>query len=100
METKLWGIIWRLVSAGSVLNISKTTQNLILTCCYDIMAETIIGKVKEVKINSIICDDTFDASNRGNLSFCLRYVNDNGDICENLVKFIYYKSGLTGKKII
>ena len=29
--------------------ISKTTQNLLLTCCYDIMAETIVGRVKEAK---------------------------------------------------
>ena len=36
--------------------ISKTTQNLLLTCCYDIMAETIIGGVKEVKFYYLICD--------------------------------------------
>ena len=27
--------------------ISKTTQNLLLSCCYDIMAEAIIGMLKE-----------------------------------------------------
>ena len=31
------------------------------------------------------------------MSFCLRYVNDEEDICKDFVKFIHCKSGLTGK---
>ena len=31
------------------------------------------------------------------MSFCLRY--DDGDICEDFVKFIHCKSGLTGKDL-
>ena len=31
------------------------------------------------------------------MSFCPRYVNDDGNICEYFLKFIHYKSGLTGK---
>ena len=76
--------------------ISKTRQNLLLTC-YDIIAETIIGRVKEAKFYSVICDEAFDASNKEQLSFCLRYVDDDGDICEDFLKFIHCKSGLTGK---
>ena len=63
------------------------------------MAETIIGGVKEVKFYSVICDEASDASNKEQLSFCLRYVNDDGDICEDFLKFIHYKSGLTGKDL-
>ena len=33
------------------------------------------------------------------MSFCLRYVNDDGDICEDFLKFIHCKSGLTGKDL-
>ena len=33
------------------------------------------------------------------MSFCLWYVNEDGDICENFLKFIYCKSGLTGKDL-
>ena len=40
--------------------VSKTTQNLLLTCCY-IMAETIIVMVKEAKLYFIICDEASDA---------------------------------------
>ena len=76
--------------------LSKTTQNLLLTCCYDIMTETIIGRVKEAKFYSAICDEASDASNKEQLSFCPRYVNDDGDICEDFLKFVHCKSGLTG----
>ena len=54
---------------------SKTTQNLLLTCCYDVMTEAIIGRVKEVKFYSIISDEVSDASYKEQLSICLRYVN-------------------------
>ena len=63
------------------------------------MAETIIGRVKEAKFYSIICDEASDASNKEQLSLCLRYVNDDGDICEDFGKFIHCKSGLTGKDL-
>ena len=33
------------------------------------------------------------------MSLCFRYVNDNGDICEDFVKLIHCKSGLTGKDL-
>ena len=60
---------------------------------------TIIGRVKEAKFYSIICDEASDESNKEQLSLCLRYLNDDGDICEDFVKFIQSKSGLTGKNL-
>ena len=63
------------------------------------MPETIIGRVEEARFSSIICDEASDASNKEQLSFCLRYVNDDGDICEDFLKFIHCKSGLTGKDL-
>ena len=63
------------------------------------MAETIIGTVKEAKFYSIICDEAPDASNKKQLSICLRYVSDEEDICEDFVKFIRCKSGFTGKDL-
>ena len=63
------------------------------------MAETIMGRVKEAKFYSIICREASDASNKEQLSFCLRYVNDDGDICEDFLKFIHYKFDLTAKDL-
>ena len=79
--------------------ISKKRQNLLLTCCYDIMAEIIIGRVKGPKFYSIICDEESDASNKEQLSLCFGYVNDDGDICEDFLIFIHCKYGLTGKDL-
>ena len=55
--------------------------------------------MKEAKFYPIICDETSDASNQEQLSFCLRYAIDDGDICDNIVKFIHCKSCLTGKDL-
>ena len=63
------------------------------------MADTIIGKGKEAIVFSIFCHKASNASNKEELSFCLRYVHDDGDICEDFVKFIYCKSGLIGKDL-
>ena len=74
--------------------ISKTTQNNLLNCCYDLMTETIINKVKQAKFVSVLCDEASDSSNKEQLSFCLRYVDENGDVCEDFLKYIHCQSGL------
>ena len=65
----------------------------------NIMVEAIIGRVKEAKPYSIICDEASNASKKGQLSFWFRYVNDDGDICEDILKFILCKSGFAGKDL-
>ena len=56
----------------------QNTLNILLTCCNDAMAETTIIKVKEA-IFSIFGHEASNGSNTEQLSFCLRYVNDDGD---------------------
>ena len=58
------------------------------------------GRVEEAKSYSIICDKASNTSNKEQLPFCLRYVKDDGDVCEDFVKFIHCKSGLTGKRFM
>ena len=58
-----------------------------------------IGKMKETKFYYVISNEVSDASNKEQLSFCLRYVNDDGDMCEDFLKFIHWKSGLIGKDL-
>ena len=79
--------------------ISKTTQNNLLNCCYNLMTEAIINKVKQDKFFSVLCDDASDESNKEQLSFCLRYIDENGDICEDFLKYIHCQSELTGKDL-
>ena len=61
------------------------------------MTDTITGRAKKGKMYSITCNEASDTSNKDHLWFCLRYVNDDGDIYKDFVKFIFCKSGLTGK---
>ena len=61
------------------------------------MAETITGRAKKGKMYSITCNEASDTSKKEHLWFCLKYVNDDGDIYKDFVKFIHCKSGLTGK---
>ena len=68
--------------------ILKTTQNNLLNFCYDLMTEAIINKVKQAIFFSVLCHEASDSSNKEQLSFCLRYVNENGDICEDFLKYI------------
>ena len=79
--------------------ISKTTQNNLLNCCYDLMTETIIKKVKQANFFSVLFDEASDSSNKEQLSICLRYVDENSDICEDFLKYIHSQSGLTGKDL-
>ena len=55
--------------------------------------------MKEAKFYSVICDEASDASNKEQLPFCLRYVNDDRDICKEFLKFIHRISSLTGKDL-
>ena len=65
----------------------------------NIMVETIIGRFKKAKPYSIICDEASNASKKRQLLFWFRYVNDYGDICEDILKFILCKSGFAGKDL-
>ena len=61
--------------------ISKTTQNILLSCCSDAITETIIKRVNDTQYFSILCDEASDTSNKEQLSFCMRYVDKKGEIC-------------------
>ena len=53
--------------------ISKTNQNILLNCCSAAITETIIKRVNDTQYFSILCDEAWDASDKEQLSFCLRY---------------------------
>ena len=58
--------------------ISKITQNILLNCCSDAITETIIKRVDDAQYLSILGDEASDTSNKEQLSFCLRYVDNKG----------------------
>ena len=79
--------------------ISKTALNILLNCCSDATTETIIEIVNDAQYFSILCDEASDTPNKEQLSFCLRYVDKKGEICEDFLKFVHCKSGLTSRDL-
>ena len=55
--------------------ISKATQNILLNCCCNTIAEAIIKRVIDALYFSVLCDEASDTSNKEQLSFCLRHVD-------------------------
>ena len=57
------------------------------------------NKVKQANFFSVLCDEALDPSSKVQLSFCLRYVDENGDMCEDFLKYVYCQSRLTSRFI-
>ena len=79
--------------------ISKTTQNILLSCCSNAVTETTIKGINDAQYFSILCDEASDTSNKEQLFFCLRYVDKKGEIYEDFLKLVHCKSGLTDKDL-
>ena len=78
---------------------SIATRNISLDCCRNAITETIIKIFFDAQYFSVLCNEASDTSNKEQLSFCLRYVDKKGKICEDFLKFVHCKSGLTGKDL-
>ena len=44
-------------------------------------------------------DEVSNSSNKEQFSFCLRYVDENGYVCQDFLKYIHWQSELTGKDL-
>ena len=79
--------------------LSATTQNDLLKCCYQVITEGLLKEVKASKIFALILDEASDISNKEQLSFCLRFVDSNNDIREEFLKFIHCDEGVIGRDL-
>ena len=79
--------------------ISKTTQNILLSCCSDAITGTTIKGINYAQYFTILCDEASDISNKEQLFFCLTYVEKKGKICEDFLNLVHCKSGLTEKDL-
>ncbi|CAF0733562.1 unnamed protein product [Didymodactylos carnosus] len=66
--------------------ISKTTQNIIISCINDLISQQIIAQVKEARFFTVMLDETADIANVEQASICVRYVYNNM-INERFLKF-------------
>lgn len=68
-------------------NTSKTIQNELLDCMYEVYRETILKEIQDAKFVAVQADETTDISCMSQMVILLRYVIDSGPV-ERLVSFV------------
>ena len=79
---------------------SKTVQNEIISCCADVINESIVREIREAKFYSILADEVRDCSNKEQMPLIIRFVDQKGEIQERFIKFIHCDTGLSGKALM
>lgn len=69
---------------------SKTVQNDIIEILGGMITEKIVHEVAEAKFFSIMCDEVQDVASIAQITFILRYVHKEGDLCSK-GKFYWFK---------
>ncbi|KAJ8375420.1 hypothetical protein SKAU_G00060000 [Synaphobranchus kaupii] len=71
---------------------SKTVQNELLDCMYDVLREHIIKEVQSSDFLSIQADETMDIATKNQLVLVLRYIDDKNNVQERFFEFIALRS--------
>ena len=79
--------------------LSATTENDVLKYCYQVITEGLLKEVRASKILALILDEASDKSNKEQLSFSLRFVDNDNEIREEFLKFIHCDEGVTGRDL-
>ena len=75
---------------------SKTTQNSLIKICGNILTDKLICDVKNAKFFSILADESADISNKEQMAFVIRFVDEASVIRE---KFVHFNEGLNGRAV-
>jgi hypothetical protein len=78
--------------------LSHGIQNQIIDTCNNIILKKIVAKVNEAKCFSILADETTDISTLEQLTLCVRYIDVDGNLNEDFLKFIEVEN-LTGSNL-
>ena len=78
---------------------SETIQNKIIDCCGHHIRQIIINEVKEVTYFSVLADEAQDVSNKQQMPLVLQFVDKNGNIREEFIKFILCDEDVSGAAI-
>ena len=76
-----------------------TLQRLPRMSCGKFRKDTLIKDIKESKFFSFLADEASGCSNQVQLSFVLRFVDKDGQIREELLGFLHFELGLSGKPL-
>ncbi|KAL4090644.1 hypothetical protein QTP88_025438 [Uroleucon formosanum] len=78
--------------------IGAKIQNEIIAACGDIIQKKIVEKINAAECFSILADETTDVSNKEQLTLCVRYIDDQNNLCEDFLKYVNIDS-LTGASL-
>ena len=78
---------------------SKTIQNDLIDCCGEVLRIDIVEEVKEAGIYSLMADESPDISKKEQMPVSLRYVNKQGEILEEFLKFVHCENGTSAEAI-
>jgi len=78
--------------------IGAKIQNEIIAACGDIIQKKIVEKINAAECFSILEDETTDVSNIEQLTLCVRYIDDQNNLCEDFLKYVNIDS-LTGASL-
>jgi len=78
--------------------IGDKIQNEIIAACGDIIQKKIVEKINAAECFSILADETTDVSNKEQLTLCVRYIDDQNNLCEDFLKYVNIDS-LTGASL-
>ena len=101
MESGYTVLADHLASCGKhSLYTSKTVQNELIEICGSIIQSTLLNYIHAARILSIMADEAADASNKEQLSLCIRFVNHSSlKIEERFMCFSECDTGTTGEAI-
>ena len=78
---------------------SKTIQNELIDCCGDFVKDQIIKEIKDAKFFSILADEVADLTNKEQMPLVLRFVDKEGHIREEFLKFVHLANGTSGENM-
>ena len=78
---------------------SKTIQNELISCCGEIVRKKIVGDVRKANFFSILADGSTDCSNKEQMAFIVRFVDEKSEIREDFLGFFPCKEGVRGAQI-
>ena len=78
---------------------SKSVQNELIQCCADFIRNKLTTEIKKAKYFSVLADEANDYSNKEQMSFIIRFVDENDEIREEFLEFVHCPKGIKGEQI-
>ena len=78
---------------------SKSVQNELIQCCAGFIRNKLTTEIKKAKYFSVLADEARDCSNKEQMSFIIRFVDENDEIREEFLEFVHCPNGIKGEQI-